>query len=143
MPPLPRARLLATAALLTAATAATAACSAGTPAASPPPVTASNASAPASAPGTSAAPGARQLHLVVSGSSVTGDTGTVDVRLGQPVRLTVTSDVADEVHVHGADVHADVAAGGTVVLDFVQSAPGRFEVELESQKRTLTRLQVS
>lgn len=102
----------------------------------------------ASSPTTSASPsatsseGVRQLHLVVSGSAVTGDTGTVVVRLGQPLRLTVTSDVADEVHVHGADVSAQVAAGGTVVLDVVEQAPGRFEVELEKSKRVLTRLQV-
>lgn len=92
-----------------------------------------------------ATPGAevQRLTLTVKGDSVTGDTGTVDVRLGRPVELTVTSDVADEVHVHGVDVGKDVPAGGTVVIDFTQRAPGRFEVELESRKRVLTRLQVS
>jgi len=84
----------------------------------------------------------QELEIEVSGSKVTGDTGTVDVRKGQPVRVTVTSDVADEVHVHGADVSKDVEAGGTVVLEFTQQAAGRFEVELEGARRVLTRLQV-
>lgn len=91
----------------------------------------------------SAVANVRRLALTVSGSSVTGDTGTVAVKLGQPIELTVTSDVADEIHVHGADVSKDIDAGGTVVLNFVQTAPGRFEVELEQRKQVLTRLQVS
>lgn len=99
--------------------------------------------APSASSSTPAAPDAQVLTLTVKGNTVTGDTGTVPVRIGHPVHLTVTSDVADEVHVHGADVSADVAAGGTVVIDFVQQAPGRFEIELEKRKRVLTRLQVS
>ena len=87
--------------------------------------------------------GVTQVRLVVKGSSVTGDTGTVAVRLGAPLQISVTSDVAEEVHVHGADISKDVEAGGTVVIDVTQKAPGRFEVELERSKRVLTRLQVS
>ena len=91
----------------------------------------------------SASSDAQRLSITVAGDEVSGDTGTVAVPLGRPVELTVTSDVADEVHVHGADVSADVPAGGTVVLEFTQDSPGRFEVELEQRKRVLARLQVS
>ena len=87
--------------------------------------------------------GVTQVRLVVKGSSVTGDTGTVAVRLGAPLQISVISDVAEEVHVHGADISKDVEAGGTVVIDVTQKAPGRFEVELERSTRVLTRLQVS
>lgn len=97
----------------------------------------------ATAGASSGAAQVRRLTLTVVGDRVTGDTGTVPVKLGEPVELTVTSDVADEVHVHGVDIGKDVPAGGTVVIDFTQRAPGRFEVELESRKRVLTRLQVS
>lgn len=88
-------------------------------------------------------PAVQRLAITVAGEQVTGSTGTVPVALGQPVELTVTSDVADEVHVHGVDVSADVPAGGTVVMSFTQTSPGRFEVELEQRKRVLARLQVS
>ena len=125
----------------------TAACSAGTQEASPTPGSSPDPALTTTSPEStaSAEPAAdvQRLHLTVKGSSVTGDTGTVDVKLGKPVELTVTSDVADEVHVHGVDIGKDVPAGGTVVIDFTQDAPGRFEVELESRKRVLTRLQVS
>ena len=49
------------------------------------------------------------------------------------VVLAVTSDVADEIHLHGYDKKTDVAAGGTARLPFVATIPGRFEVELESR----------
>ena len=49
------------------------------------------------------------------------------------VVLVVTSDVADEIHLHGYDVMRDVEAGGTVRLPFKATIPGRFEAELESR----------
>lgn len=49
------------------------------------------------------------------------------------VVLVVTSDVADEIHLHGYDVAHDVEAGGTARLPFKATIPGRFEAELESR----------
>ena len=55
------------------------------------------------------------------------------VNKGDQVVLVVTSDVADEIHLHGYDVMRDVEAGGTVRLPFEATIPGRFEAELESR----------
>lgn len=55
------------------------------------------------------------------------------VKQGDPVVLVVTSDIADEIHLHGYDKSRDVEAGGTVRLPFTATIPGRFEVELESR----------
>ena len=80
--------------------------------------------------------------------SVTYRNGTVEgasrqrAPLGQPVIVRVTSDVAEEVHVHGYDKRADVAAGGTVDLRFDANIPGVFEVELERSHRLLFTLEV-
>ena len=52
---------------------------------------------------------------------------------GDRVVITVTSDVADEVHLHGYDIMRDVAAGGTARIRFRATLPGRFEVELEDR----------
>ena len=49
------------------------------------------------------------------------------------VVLVVSSDVADEIHLHGYDIARNVAAGGTVRLPFKATIPGRFEAELESR----------
>lgn len=87
---------------------------------------------------------ASAVMIVVRGDAVTGDTGVVEVAVGERVAVTVTSDVADEVHVHGPGdgASADVGAGGTVTVDVVQTAPGEYEVELEQAQRLLTRLRV-
>jgi len=55
------------------------------------------------------------------------------VNEGDRVVLVVSSDVADEIHVHGYDISREVAAGGTARLPFTATIPGQFEVELESR----------
>jgi ABC-type glycerol-3-phosphate transport system substrate-binding protein len=55
------------------------------------------------------------------------------VSKGDRVALVVTSDVADEIHLHGYDISRDVRAGGTARIVFTASIPGRFEVELEER----------
>lgn len=83
------------------------------------------------------------VAVTVADGAVTGDTGRVEVGLGATVRLSVTSDVADEVHVHGVDLYADVAPGQASSVEFVADQPGVFEVELHDAGTVLTRLQVS
>lgn len=90
-----------------------------------------------------AADDAQLIAVTVADGEVTGDTGRVEVPLGRKVRLTVTSDVADEVHVHGVDLYADVSAGQASSVEFVADQPGVFEVELHDAGTVLTRLQVS
>jgi len=55
------------------------------------------------------------------------------VSRGDRVALVVTSDVADEIHLHGYDISRDVRAGGTARIVFTATIPGRFEVELEER----------
>ena len=82
------------------------------------------------------------VSLTVAGGKVTGDTGRVPVPLGARVRLTVLADTADEVHLHGYDLHVDTTPGSPVNLEFVADRPGVFEAELEESRVLLTRLQV-
>ncbi|QNG55901.1 hypothetical protein H6H00_28230 [Pseudonocardia petroleophila] len=67
----------------------------------------------------------------------------IAVALGEAVELTVTSDVADEVHLHGYDLSAPVTAGGSATLSFTADIPGVFEIELEESGEPLARLEVS
>jgi hypothetical protein len=62
---------------------------------------------------------------------------------GDPVRFAVTSDVADEIHVHGYDLKKDVPAGGTVRFSFPASIEGVFEVELEGRRQQIAELWVT
>jgi hypothetical protein len=63
-------------------------------------------------------------------------------RWAAPVELAVTSDVADEIHLHGYNETAQVAAGTTATLTFVANTPGTFEVELENRGAKLVDIQV-
>jgi hypothetical protein len=82
------------------------------------------------------------LEIDVTGGVVTPDLGRVNVPLGGLVRIKVTSDAADEVHVHGYDLFAEVGAGEDITLEFVADVPGIFEVEMEHARLALVELQV-
>lgn len=74
--------------------------------------------------------------------TVQGGVGRVPVSLGSSVALVVSSDVADEVHLHGYDRKADVPAGGTTTIAFVADHAGVFEAELESRGAQLVQFEV-
>lgn len=74
---------------------------------------------------------------VVTAVEITVAEGSVDrperfdIPLDGTVRMVVSADVSDEIHVHGYDLHADVAPGQEAVLEFEATIPGIFEIELE------------
>ena len=74
------------------------------------------------------------IRVVVKGGKPVGGIQRATVKKGQTVAIVVHSDVADEVHVHGYDLHKDVVAGGTVRITFPATIVGEFEAELESRK---------
>jgi hypothetical protein len=92
--------------------------------------------------GVPAATEGRRIEVGIAGGEVRGDTGRVSVDVGSAVTLVVTSDVADEVHVHGYDVTTELAAGTPAQLTFDATLPGVFEVELHEAGTVLLTLQV-
>ena len=90
---------------------------------------------------TTTAPGQR-IEVDVAGGRATGDTGRVPVAAGTAVTLVVTGDVADEVHVHGYDVTADLSPRRPAELGFDATIPGVFEVELHDAGTVLLTLQI-
>ena len=66
----------------------------------------------------------------------------VVVPLGGRVRMVVTSDVADELHVHGVDESVLLEAGETTSHEFIADVPGVLEVELHDSGVLLFTLQV-
>jgi hypothetical protein len=99
----------------------------------------------AGVPSTALAPAttlaARLVDVVVRGRSVDGG-GRHQVPLNERVRLRVTSDVDEEVHVHGYNHRFAVGPGGPAEITFIASLPGVFEVELEKTHRRLLDLEV-
>jgi hypothetical protein len=82
---------------------------------------------------TTAPEGPTVVRVTVVDGAPKGGIVRTTVSKGDRVVLVVTSDVADEIHLHGYDVSRDVAAGGTVRLPFKATIPGRFEAELEER----------
>ena len=67
----------------------------------------------------------------------------VEVDKGDTVRIDVTSDVAEEVHVHGYDREVAIPAGGRAKVRFPASIDGRFEIELHGSGAQIGELTVN
>ncbi len=88
------------------------------------------------------APGPVMVDVTVRGGKPVGGIQRATATQGQTVAIVVHSDVADEVHVHGYDLHKDVEAGGTVRIQFKADVAGVFEAELESRSLQIVALTV-
>lgn len=87
-------------------------------------------------------PEIRTIDVEVRDGEVVGGPQRFQVSVGEDVQIVVTSDVADEVHVHGYDFTEDVEAGGERSILFTVDIPGVFEVELEERGLRLLTLEV-
>jgi heme/copper-type cytochrome/quinol oxidase subunit 2 len=91
---------------------------------------------------TAETPSAVRIRIQARGDG-SGSIRRVTIERDQRVTLIVSSDVADEVHVHGYDLMADVAPGSPARISFEASVPGRFDVELEGRAIQIAELRVS
>ena len=83
-----------------------------------------------------------EITVAVSDGKVTPKPHRVDVPLGSQVQLQVTSDVDDELHVHGFDIEEPLEAGRTTMLEFTADQQGVFEVETHETELELLQLEV-
>lgn len=88
-------------------------------------------------------PEIRERTVRVEGGRPRGGARTLTFVKGEPIRLRIVSDTADEVHVHGYDLSKDVRAGGSVRFRFKATIEGRFEIELENAGTLLATLEVT
>lgn len=91
---------------------------------------------------TSAPPEGVQLTVTIRGGEAVDGIVRAEAHKGDPVVVVVRSDVADEVHVHGYDLTADVAPGKPVRIEFVATLTGRFEIELEGRGKQIAQLTI-
>jgi len=93
-------------------------------------------------PATTAAEQPTVVRIVVRGGKVVGGPKVHEVPFRKRVTLVVSSDVADEVHLHGYDLMRDVAPGRPLRLTFVARLSGTFDLELEDARLGLGELSV-
>lgn len=96
--------------------------------------------------GTDSNGGSSAVDKTISVRVVDGDVrpapGRVEVERGARVRIEVTSDQPDELHVHGYDETARLRAGEPARVQFVADQTGLFEVETHHGGLTLFQLLV-
>lgn len=80
--------------------------------------------------------------VVVRDGKPVGGVAELTFNSGQRIRFRVSSDVGDEVHVHGYDISKDVEPGGSINFDFPADLEGIFEIELEHRAEPILELQV-
>lgn len=69
------------------------------------------------------------LRVSVKDGNASGDTKPT-VKLGSKVMIHITSDKADEAHLHGYDKEVELTAGKEAMIEFTADIAGRFEFEL-------------
>jgi plastocyanin len=84
----------------------------------------------------------KDISITYQNGQINPPPSKVQVALGTRVHLTVTSDVAEQVHNHYDDHEVDIPAGGTATFNFVANQPGVYEVELHHANKVLMQLQV-
>lgn len=83
-----------------------------------------------------------EITVTVRDGEVSPSPRRVDIERDNRVRLVVTSDVADEVHVHGFDVEKNLDPGKPTTVEFVADQSGIFEVETHDSALELLQLAV-
>jgi hypothetical protein len=86
--------------------------------------------------------GVREVTVSIVDGSVSPAPTRIEVARGQTVRVTVTSDVTDMVHVHGYDRSVALQPGVAGTVEFVADLDGLYDVETHEQDLQLFQLVV-
>jgi hypothetical protein len=87
-----------------------------------------------------AQPAAQQIRIVVRGGKPVGGVKDVTVDKNGRVVIVITSDVEDELHLHGYNLKRDLTPGVTERLPFKATINGTVEAELEDRGLPLVRI---
>jgi uncharacterized cupredoxin-like copper-binding protein len=85
---------------------------------------------------------ATTVAFAITDGRKTSGPDRIDATSGDSLTLELTSNVADELHVHGYDKEVELAPNVTARLTFTTDIPGTFEIELHSNDAAITSLRV-
>jgi FtsP/CotA-like multicopper oxidase with cupredoxin domain len=68
-------------------------------------------------------------RISVKGGVIAGDVKSIEVAKGDTVRIVVSSDVEDEIHLHGYDIEKEAGPGKPARFKFKADVEGAFELE--------------
>ena len=108
----------------------------------PPPPTQTATTPTATTPPPPPPPQGARIAIAIRGGKPVGGIKRATVSKNERVVLTVSSDVSDEVHVHGYNLMKDVGPGAPAVIAFKATIPGQFEAELEERGLQIAEISV-
>jgi hypothetical protein len=83
------------------------------------------------------------VTVTIADGQVTPTNATLQAKVNQPIVLHVSSDAADELHVHSNPDHKfQIAAAANQTFQFNVEVPGNVEVELHHLHRTIATIQI-
>ena len=83
------------------------------------------------------------VNVTIAHGEFTPANATLQATVHQPITLHVTSDAADELHVHSVPDHKfQVAVAANQTFQFIVDVPGNVDVELHHLDRTVATIQV-
>jgi hypothetical protein len=68
-------------------------------------------------------------RIRITGGEVVGGPKTVTVEKGDRVRIVVSADTPDDIHLHGYDIEREAGPGKPARFDFKANLEGQFEME--------------
>lgn len=79
----------------------------------------------------------------IAGGTVTPTNGQAQATVGKPIVLQVTSDDADQLHVHSIPEHTfSIEPRPDQTFEFTVDVPGQVDIELHDLNRTVVTIQV-
>lgn len=83
------------------------------------------------------------VTVTIANGEVNPSNATLQAKVKQPITFHVTSDAADELHVHSVPDHKfPIAAAPSQTFQFSVDVPGNVEVELHHLDRTVATIQI-
>ncbi|GAB3401697.1 cupredoxin domain-containing protein [Flindersiella endophytica] len=94
--------------------------------------------------GTKASPNGqvKALTAKIEKGAVTPNAEKLEVKAGTTIKITVTADMKDELHVHGYDKSVELQPGKPATLEFVADTTGEFEIESHGTDKLIYQLVV-
>jgi heme/copper-type cytochrome/quinol oxidase subunit 2 len=84
----------------------------------------------------------KTFDLVINGKKITSGDSVLKVNLNDEVTINVTSDEAEELHIHGYDNSVELVPSQKAELKFTANISGRFPFELENSGTELGSIEV-
>jgi len=83
------------------------------------------------------------VNIEILDGNVKVEPEELNVEKNSTVYINAKSDVEEDIHIHGYDIHLLVPEQGDNSTSFVASKPGKFEIELEESAYLLLNLSVN